>query len=106
LQKKYPWHPGANHAAIDCYNLRRIFSNPSNDKRNKSTDKEPEEDGQGDKSHNLKFQDAWKTINIIFEGDEEFSSRREQKLLLQEIMSVEPAVPRPLRWSEVPILFS
>jgi hypothetical protein len=42
LQKKCPWHPGANHAAIDCYNLRRIFSNPSNDKNNKSTDKEPE----------------------------------------------------------------
>jgi hypothetical protein len=93
LQKKCPLHPGANHAAIDCYNLWRIFSNPSNDKKNKSTDKEPEEDDQGDKSHNVKFQDASKTINVIFGGDEEFSSRREQKLLLREIMSVEPAVP-------------
>jgi hypothetical protein len=27
LQKKCPWHPGANHAAIDCYHLRRTFSN-------------------------------------------------------------------------------
>jgi hypothetical protein len=106
LQKKCPWHLGANHAAIDCYNLRRTFSNPSNDKKNKSTDKEPEEDDQGDKSHNAKLQDASKTINVIFEGDEEFSSKREQKLLLREIMSVEPAVPRPLRWSEVPISFS
>jgi hypothetical protein len=106
LQKKCPWHPGANHAAIDCYNLRRTFSNPSNDKKTKSTDKEPKEDDQGDKSHNPKFQDASKTINVIFGGDEEFSSRREQKLLLREIMSVEPAVPGPLRWSEVPILFS
>jgi hypothetical protein len=79
LQKKCPWHPGANHAAIDCYNLRRTFSNPSNGKKNKSTDKEPKEDDQGDKSHNAKFQDASKTINIIFRGDEEFSSRREQK---------------------------
>jgi hypothetical protein len=34
------------------------------------------------------------------------SSRREQKLLLREIMTVEPAVPRPLRWLEVPISFS
>jgi hypothetical protein len=56
--------------------------------------------------HNVKFQDASKTINVIFRGDEEFSSRREQKLLLREIMSIEPAVPRPLRWSEVPISFS
>jgi hypothetical protein len=69
-------------------------------------DKEPEEDDQGDQMHNAKFQDVSKTINVIFEGDGDFGSRREQKLLLREIMSVEPAVPRPLRWSEVPILFS
>jgi hypothetical protein len=69
-------------------------------------DKEPEEDDQGDKSRNAKFQDASKTINVLFRGDEEFGSRREQKLLRREIMSVEPAVPRPLRWLEVPISFS
>jgi hypothetical protein len=104
LQKKCPWHPGANHAAINCYHLRRTFSNPSGGKKNKPADKEPEVDDQGDKSHNAKFQDASKTINVNFRGDEEFNSRRE--LLLREIMSVEPAVPRPLRWSEVPISFS
>jgi hypothetical protein len=38
--------------------------------------------------------------------DGDFGSRRDQKLLLREIMSVEPAVSRPLRWSEVPISFS
>jgi hypothetical protein len=54
----------------------------------------------------VKFQDASKTINVIFGGDEESNSRREQKLLLREIMSVKPVVPRPLRWSEVPISFS
>jgi hypothetical protein len=53
-----------------------------------------------------KFQDASKTINVIFGGDGDFGSRWEQKLLLWEIMSVEPAVPRPQCWSEVPILFS
>jgi hypothetical protein len=94
------------HAAIDCYNLRGTFSNSSDDKKNKSTDKEPEEDDQGDKSRNVKLQDASKTINVIFGGDEEFSFRREQKLLLREIMSIEPAVPQPLRWLEVPISFS
>jgi hypothetical protein len=60
----------------------------------------------GDKSHNAKFQDASKTINIIFRGDRDFGSTGDQKLLLWEIMSVEPVVPQPLRWSEVPILFS
>jgi hypothetical protein len=54
--------------------------------------KEPKEDDQGDKSHNAKFQDDSKTINIIFGGDDEFSSRT-QKLLLREIMFVELAVP-------------
>jgi hypothetical protein len=88
LQKKCPWHTHANHVAIYCDHLRRTFSNPSNNKKNKSADKEPKEDDQGDKSHNAKFQDTSKTINVIFEGDEEFNSRREQKLLLREIMSV------------------
>jgi hypothetical protein len=69
-------------------------------------DKEPEDDDQGDKSHNMKFQDASKTVNVIFGGDGDFGSRRDQKLLLRESMSVKPAVPRPLRWSEVPISFS
>jgi hypothetical protein len=107
LQKKCPWHPGANHAAIDCYHLRRTFSNSDGVKKNKKpADKEPEDDDQEDQGRNSKFQDASKTINIIFGGDGDFCSRRDQKLLLREIMSIEPAVPRPLRWSEVPILFS
>jgi hypothetical protein len=77
LQKKCPWHPGANHAAIDCYHLWRIFSDSGGNKKNKPADKEPEEDDQGDKSHNAKFQDASKTVNIIFGEDGDIGSRRE-----------------------------
>jgi hypothetical protein len=107
MQKKCPWHPGANHAAIDCYNLRRIFSNSGGGKKNKKpADKEPEDDDQEDQGRNAKFQDASKTVNVIFGGDGDFGSKRDQKLLLQEIMSIKSAVPRPLRWSEVPISFS
>jgi hypothetical protein len=69
-------------------------------------DKEPKDNDQGDQGCNMKFQDASKTVNIIFGGDGDFGSRRKQKLLLREIISVEPAAPRPLRWSEVPISFS
>jgi hypothetical protein len=84
-----------------------MFSNSGGGKKNKKpVDKEPEDDDQEDQGHNPKFQDALKTVNVIFRGDGDFGSRRDQKLLLWEIMSVEPAVPRPLRWSEVPILFS
>jgi hypothetical protein len=94
LQKKCPWHPGANHAAIDCYHLRRMFNNSGSGKKNKkSADKEPEDDDHDDQGRNLKFQDASKVVNVIFGGDEDFSSRRDQKLLLREIMSVELVVP-------------
>jgi hypothetical protein len=56
LQKKCPWHPGANHAAIDCYHLRRTFSNSGGGKKNKKPmDEEPEDDDQGDQGHNPKF---------------------------------------------------
>jgi hypothetical protein len=107
LQKKCPWQPGANHAAIDCYHLRRTCSNSGGGKKNKKpVDKEPEDDDQEDQGRNVKFHDASKTVNIIFGGDGDFGSRRDQKLLLREIMFMEPAVPRPLRWSEVPISFS
>jgi hypothetical protein len=102
LQKKCSWHPGANHAAIDCYHLRRTFSNSGGVKKNKKPmDKEPEDDDQGDQGRNPNFQDGSKTVNVIFGGDGDFGSRREQKLLLREIVSVEPVAPRPLRWSEV-----
>jgi hypothetical protein len=94
LQKKFPWHPGANHAAIDCYHLRRMFSNSGGGKKNKKpADKEPEDDDQEDQGRNPKFEDASKTVNIIFWGDRDFGSRWDQKLLLREIMSVEPAAP-------------
>jgi hypothetical protein len=69
-------------------------------------DKELEDDDQGDQAHNAKFKYASKTVNVIFGGDGDFDSRREQKLLLREIMFVELAAPRPLRWSEVSISFS
>jgi hypothetical protein len=84
LQKKCPWHPGANHAAIDCYHLRRTLSNSDGGKKNKKpVEKEPEDDNQGDQGCNTKFQDASKTVNIIFGGDGDFGSRWEQKLLLR-----------------------
>jgi hypothetical protein len=59
-------------------------------KNKKPADKEPEDDDQEDQGRNLKFQVASKTINVIFGGDGDFGSRRDQKLLLREIMSIEP----------------
>jgi hypothetical protein len=49
------------------------------------------------------FQEPDKTVNVLFGG---LPSRWEQKATRREVMSIEPAVPTPFRWSEVPITFS
>jgi hypothetical protein len=42
-------------------------------------------------------------VNVLFGG---LPNRRAQKATRREVLSIEPAVPTPLRWSEVPITFS
>jgi hypothetical protein len=104
LQKQCPWHPGAKHSAIKCYNLRKMFNAPPLDKNAKKKGKGG--DKPEDKSGVAQFQNASKTVNIIFGGESGFASKQAQKLTLREILSIEPALPRPLQWSEVPISFS
>jgi hypothetical protein len=58
---------------------------------------------QEDDGENGDFQEPDKTVNVLFGG---LPSRREQKATRREVMSIEPAVSTPLRWSEVPITFS
>jgi hypothetical protein len=65
----------------------------SHDKKGKKKNDEGNDD----------FQEPDKTVNVLFGG---LPSRREQKATRRELMSVEPAVPTPLRLSEVPITFS
>jgi hypothetical protein len=55
------------------------------------------DEGNGD------FQEPDKTVNVLFGG---LPDRRAQQVTRQEVLSIEPAVPIPLRWSEVPITFS
>jgi hypothetical protein len=74
------------------------------DAKKKGKDKEDKEDR--DKSKGDGFQHLSNTVNVIFEGDFGFPSKRAQKLTLREIMAIEPATPRPLRWSETPFSFS
>jgi hypothetical protein len=49
------------------------------------------------------FQEPDKTVNVLFGG---LPNRRAQKATRREVLSIELAVPTPLRWSEVPITFS
>jgi hypothetical protein len=59
--------------------------------------KKKTDEGNGD------FQEPDKTVNVLFGG---LPNRRAQKATRREVMSIEPAVPTPLWWSEVPITFS
>jgi hypothetical protein len=98
LKEKCPWHLDGNHTTEQCYQLRRALKDtpeprhPHDKKGKKKTD-----EGNDD------FQEPDKTVNVLFGG---LPSRRVQKPTRREVMSIEPAVPTPLRWSEVPITFS
>jgi hypothetical protein len=98
LKEKCPWHLDDNHTTEQCYQLRRALKDtleprhPHNNKGKKRAD-----EGNDD------FQEPDKTVNVLFGG---LPSRRVQKATRREVMNIEPAVPTPLRWSEVPITFS
>ena len=85
----------------ECTILRKSFqSSPA-----AAPKKEQDKDDEDDKKDCDSFQQQQNVINVIFGGDPSFS-KRAQKLLLREILSVEPAIQRPLKYSEVPITFS
>jgi hypothetical protein len=98
LKEKCPWHLDDNHTTEQCYKLRRALKDtpeprhPHDKKGKKKTD-----EGNSD------LQEPDKTVNVFFGG---LPNRRAQKATRREVMSIEPAVPTPLRWSEVPITFS
>jgi hypothetical protein len=55
------------------------------------------DEGNGD------FQEPDKTVNVLFGG---LPTRQSQKATRREVLNIEPVVPTPLRWLEVPITFS
>jgi hypothetical protein len=98
LKEKCPWDLDGNHTTEQCYQLRRALKDtpeprhPQDKKGKKKAD-----EGNDD------FQEPDKLVNVLFGG---LLNRRAQKATRREVMSIEPAVPTPLRWSEVPITFS
>jgi hypothetical protein len=69
-------------------------------------DPRPPHDKKGKKKAdegNNNFQEPDKTVSVLFDG---LPIRRSQKATRREVLSIEPAVPTSLRWSEVPITFS
>jgi hypothetical protein len=98
LKEKYPWHLEGNHTTEQCYQLRRALNDTPNPRppHNKKVKKKADEDN-GD------FQEPDKMVNALFGG---LPTKRSQKAIRREVLNIEPVVPTPLRWSEVPITFS
>jgi hypothetical protein len=98
LKEKCPWHLDDNHTTEQCYQLRQALKDTLEPQHPHDTKgKKKNDEGNGD------FQEPEKMVNVLFDG---LPSRRVQKATRREVMSIEPAVPTPLRWSEVPITFS
>jgi hypothetical protein len=55
LQKQCPWHLGAKHSTIECYNLRRTFNAAPLDKNAKKKGKGKKDDEPEDKSGGAQF---------------------------------------------------
>jgi hypothetical protein len=97
LKEKCPWHLDDNHTTEQCYQLRRALKNtPEPRHPHDKKGKKKADEGNND------FQEPDKMVNILFGG---LPSRRVQKATRREVMNIEPTVPTPLRWSEVPITF-
>jgi hypothetical protein len=94
----------ATHALFEYVTIRKSLNAPPLPQGGKRKDQEDDEGG--DKSGAQDFRDPKNVINIIFGGDGGFPSKRVQKLTLREILSVELATTRPLKYNEVPISFS
>jgi hypothetical protein len=98
LNEKCPCHLEGNHTTKQCYQLRRALKD--------SPDPRPPHDKKGKKKAdegNSDFQEPDKTVNVLFGG---LPTKWSQKATRREVLNIEPAVPTPLRWSEVPITFS
>jgi hypothetical protein len=98
LKEKCPWHLDDNHTTEQCYQLRRVLKDTP-EPRHPHDKKGKKKNGEG----NGDFQEPDKTVNVLFGR---LPSRREQKATCREVMSIEPTIPTPLRWLEVPITFS
>jgi hypothetical protein len=98
LKEKCPWHLDGNHTTEQCYQLWQAFKDtPEPPHPHDKKGKKKADEGNDD------FQEPDKTVNVLFGR---LPNRRAQKATQREVMCIEPAVPTPLRWSEVPITFS
>jgi hypothetical protein len=98
IKEKCPWHLNGNHTTEQCYQLRHALKSTPEPPHPHDKKSKKKNDG-----NNNDLQEPDKTVNVLFGG---LLSRWEEKATRREVMSIAPAVPTPLRWSEVPTTFS
>ena len=103
LARPCPLHPKGKHTILECINLRKSLQEHPLEEDKKKKGKQDEE--VNDKDGQTSFQQPANTVNVIYGGDSTFN-KRAQKLVWCEILNLEPAIPKLLRHSEVPITFS
>jgi hypothetical protein len=89
LREKFPWHRDDTHTTEQCYQLRQPLKDTPEPRH--PHDKKGKKKADGD---NDDFQEPDKTVNVLFGG---LPNRWAQKTTRREVMSIEPAVPTPLR---------
>jgi hypothetical protein len=92
------FHPQGKHKTQDCNKLQGFTEEVLKLAKKANQEKKVDET----KNNFLK---ARKEINYIYGGPDFYESKRKQKLTNREIMTVSPATPEYLKWSEVPITF-
>jgi hypothetical protein len=98
LKEKCSWHLEGNHTTEQCYQLRRALKDTQEPRHpHDKKGKKKADEGNND------FQEPDKAVNVLFGG---LPTKRSHKATRREVLNIEPAVPTPLRWSEVPITFS
>jgi hypothetical protein len=98
LKEKCQWHLDGNHTTEQCYQLRGALKDTLDPRLpHEKKGKNKFDEGNDD------FHEPDKTVNVLFRG---LPTRRSQKATRWEALNIEPTVPTPLRWSEVPITFS
>jgi hypothetical protein len=98
LKEKCLWHLEGKHTIEQCYQLWRALKytpdpRPPHDKKGKKKVDEGNDD----------FQEPDKMVNVLFGG---LPTKQSRKATRREVLNIDPAVPTPLRLSEVPITFS
>jgi hypothetical protein len=98
LKEKCPWHLEGNHTTEQCYQLRRALKDtPEPWHPHDKQGKKKADNGNDD------FREPDKTVNVLFGG---LPTKRSQKATRREVLNIEPTIPTPLRWLEVPISYS